>query len=123
MADPITTTVIVLGITKFLAEKALGKPVEKGFQLLWNKCETLLKGDPILSILPEAYDSPNKQKELETKLDEKFAQDLTAKQEFEEIYRTISQNIIQVTNSNIQSGKQNINVQSSPGTKIGNIQN
>ncbi len=87
MPEPVTTAMIVGAVALYVADKVAGKVIGDSAIALWNKFETFMQGEPLLSILPEAYDSPNTLKKLETRLDEKLADDSAARKELEESFR------------------------------------
>ncbi len=116
MPEPITTALIVGTLAWTFAEKAAGKIGENIGGSLWEKCKTLLKGDEIITLFPQASDSPSKQKELETKLDEKLAADPAARADlekaFNELPQQIKQNVLNVT------GSGNVGIQDVQGSNI-----
>ncbi len=116
MPEPVTTAMIVGALAWAAAEKAAGKVGEKSAESLWEKCKTLLKGDEIITLFPRAPDSAGIQKELETKLEEKLAAEPAARQELEEIFRQLPQ---QVKNNVLNiTGDGNVGIQDVSGSTI-----
>ena len=112
MPEPITIGLIVGALVAGFSKKIGEKVVDP----LWEKCKQILKGDEILTIFPQVYDSANKQKELETRLEEKLADDPAARHELEEIFRRLPR---QVKNNVMNiAGDGNIAMQDVQGSTI-----
>ncbi|HEV7644600.1 MAG TPA: hypothetical protein VGO50_11700 [Pyrinomonadaceae bacterium] len=116
MPEPVTTAMIVGAVALYMADKVAGKVIGDSAIALWNKFEAFMQGEPLLSILPEAYDSPSALKKLETRLDEKLAADPAARQELEEAFRQLPQQV----KSNVMNitGDGNIGLQDISGSTI-----
>jgi hypothetical protein len=112
MPEPITIGLIVAALVAGFSKKIGENAVEP----LWEKCKQILKGDETITIFPQVYDSANKHKELETKLDEKLAYDPAARHELEELFRQlpqqVKQNIMNIT------GDGNVGIQDVSGSTI-----
>lgn len=116
MPEPVTTAMIVGAAALYVADKVAGKVIGDSALALWNKFQTFMQGEPLLSILPEAYDSPNTLKKLETRLDEKFAENPEARRELEEAFNQLPQqikhNVMNIT------GSGNIGIQDVQGSTV-----
>jgi hypothetical protein len=114
--EPITTAAIVSAIGLYLADKMGGEVAKEAGKALWEKCKTFLIGEPILQLFHQAHDSPNVQKQLEAKLDEKLTRDTGARRELEDIFRQLPQqvkhNVINIT------GDGNVALQDVQGSDI-----
>jgi hypothetical protein len=118
MPGPVTTAMIVGAVARYMADKAAGKVIGDSAVALWNRFQLFMHGEPLLSTLPNAYDSPNTLKKLETRLEEKLTENPVAHEELEGLYKQLPEDIQQSVNMNIQMGKENFNIQGSPGAKI-----
>jgi hypothetical protein len=94
MPEPVTTAMIVGALVWAFAEKAAGKVGEKTTESLWARCQLILKGDDIITIFPQASDSANIQKLLESRLEERLFEDAITRKELEEGFHQLPQQLI-----------------------------
>ncbi len=122
MPEPVTvTTIMIVGwVSWYLAEKSFGAVFEKKVESLWQKLEECLKGEPVLSILPESYESPETQKQLADTLESKFAADPALREEFSQLFNAIETGFAQQSKERAEmeeriiSEIRNINIGVSP---------